>query len=136
MKSIQNTILIVSFFLIFTTISSCKKEAGEGGTSTIKGKVYVKDYNSTFTAINAEYYAIEEDVYIVYGDNDVYSDRFRTHYNGSYVFTNLKKGKYHVYAYSKDSTFTAPSGLIPIMKTIEIKSNNQTIIVEDIVILD
>jgi len=130
---------VMTFFLIASIIfaaPSCTKDPGTGGTSSISGKIFVKDYNASFTTLLNEYYAPEQRVYIIYGDNEVYSDDMRTHYNGSYRFDNLRKGTYHIFAYSKDSTQTSPSGLVHVMKTVEITANNQQLVIEDIVIFD
>lgn len=116
-------------------VTACEKPEGEGGNSTIKGKVFIRDYNSAFTLLEASYYAEEERVYIVYGDHDVYDDDFRTHYDGGYEFRYLRKGTYTIYAYSDDSTFQSPSGQIPVMKTVEITENNQTVWVDDLILL-
>jgi hypothetical protein len=130
---------LLAIFLLTALIiiaPSCSKEPGQGGTSSISGKIFVRDYNASFTTLLGEYYAPEQRVYIVYGDNDVYSNEMRTHYDGTYRFDNLRKGTYHIYAYSKDSTQTVLSGIIPVTKTVEITANNQQIVVDDIIILD
>lgn len=121
-------------FILTLMFFSCKEEPGEGGSSSIKGKVYVKDYNSSFTVLNAEYYGHDEDVFIVYGDGTTYSDDYSTSYDGSYEFRYLRKGTYKVFVYSDDSTQTSESGEIPVIKTVEITSKNQVVEVPDIVI--
>ena len=93
-------------FFLFIAFTACEKPAGEGGTSTITGKIYAREYNSNYTLLTAEYYAAKEDVYIIYGDDSIYSDDFKTNYDGSYEFKYLRKGKYTLFAYSDDSTFT------------------------------
>ena len=62
----------------------------------------------------------DEDVYIVYGDeDDIYDDNVKTNFDGTFEFNNLRKGKYKVFAYSKDeSNITTP--LTPVFKEIEI----------------
>jgi hypothetical protein len=126
---------LILFGLLLAGLFSCAKEEGEGGTSTISGKVFVRDYNANFTILESEYYAPEVDVYIVYGNDFVYSDRFRTHHDGTYRFQFLRKGNYTIYAYSKDTTGNYASGLIPVEKLVKITSNNQEIEVEDILII-
>lgn len=126
-------IYICILILAITVLTGCTKEEGEGGTSSITGKVYVLDYNFEYTTLLGEYYAQEEDVYIVYGDDEVYSDRFDTHHDGTYRFQYLRQGTYTVYAYSEDTTGGLP--LIPIEKTVEITGNNQVVEAEDIVIV-
>lgn len=131
-----------SFFsLLFALIliipfTSCEKSEGEGGTSTIMGRVKVKNYNSDFTIKFGEYYAQGEDVYIIYGEDSIYSDDFETGIGGWYKFKFLNKGKYRVYAMSADSTRTSPSGTVPVIKEIFIDENNSTFIVDDIIIFD
>ncbi len=116
-------ILIV---ILTGAVSSCSKEAGEGGNSSIYGKVLVKNYNSTFTLLKEEYYAQDEDVYIIYGDDRTYSDRVRTSYDGSFEFKNLRSGEYHIYCYSKDSSFLT-NALIPVIRDVTIESPKQSV---------
>jgi hypothetical protein len=113
---------------------SCSKEPGEGGNATITGKVWVKDYNSTFTILQEEYYAQDEDVYIVFGDDVSYGDHVKTLYNGSFEFKYLRKGDYHVYVYSKDSTNTT-NAMIPVIRNVTIDKRNETVEVPMIVII-
>lgn len=105
---------------------SCKKEAGQGGSSTIYGKVFVKDYNDTFTILQEEYFAQDEWVYIIYGDDRDYGDRIRTSYDGTYEFKYLRPGKYTIYTYSKDTTLET-NAMVPVIKTVEITKNKQDI---------
>jgi|688.fasta_scaffold336589_2 hypothetical protein len=133
-KYTSHNLLYIAIILAIG-ISSCSKPAGEGGTSRIKGKIYIRDYNSTFTILQDQFYAMEERVYIIYGDNDFYDDDIRTSYDGTYVFDNLRKGTYSVFAYSDDSTFTAPGGMYPVIQTVEITEEYQTIEVPTIILL-
>ncbi len=121
-------LLIIGLVLLF---SSCTKEEGVGGTSTISGKVYAKEFSSAGNLL-AEYYAQEERVYIIYGDGTTYDNDFRTSYDGSYKFQYLNKGTYKVFCYSNCDT--CASGSIAVIKEVEITSNNSTIELEDIVI--
>lgn len=124
----NSIIVIIGFFML---LSSCKKEEGVGGTSSITGKVYVKEYSSAGNLL-AEYYGEEERVYIIYGDGTTYDDDFRTSYDGSYKFHYLNKGTYKVFCYSRCDT--CASGNQAVIKEVEITSNNSTIEVEDIII--
>lgn len=126
--NIKNVVLILIASLL---LSSCEKEEGVGGTSTIVGKIYVKEYNSSGD-LKSEYYAPEEDVYIIYGDDDIYSDDFKTNYDGSYRFQYLRKGTYTIFAYSEDED--ADAEISPVMIEVEITKNNQTVEAEDIII--
>lgn len=129
----RSAILILSLSIIFLT--SCSKEEGQGGTSVITGKVFVQLYDdANYNVLIGQYYAPEEDVYIIYGDEEIYNDRFRTNYDGSFRFEYLRKGKYTVFAYSEVPESIDPSGVKAIMKVVEITDNDQHIRVEDIVI--
>ena len=110
------------------------KEANDRGTSTIRGKVYTKDYNATYTVINAEYYTPDEYVYIIYGNSSHYNDRIKTDINGSYEFKNLRKGSYKIFTYSEDSTQSSPSGTIVVSADTEITAKNQLVEVQDLII--
>jgi hypothetical protein len=122
-------LLLSGFFFV-----SCSKEAGEGGNSTIYGKVIVHNYNSNFTVLNDIYDGADEEVYIIYGDDLSYSERIRTSYNGVYEFKYLRPGNYTVFVYSEDSTLTLPSGKYAVIREIKITGNRQTVKADDIII--
>jgi hypothetical protein len=133
MKSfVLKFLAFLSVIFLFTT---CSKEPGQGGLATITGKVYVKDYNSTFTVLYDEYYGNDVYVYIIYGDDVDYSDKIKTSYNGVYEFKYLREGTYHVYAYSKDSTLqtTNPIGIV---QEVKITKKKQTVNVPDLVVFN
>ena len=117
--------------LTIVGFSSCQKE-GEGGTSTISGKVFAFDYNAS-GQLTSEYYAPDEDVFIVYGGNSsFYDDNYKTAYDGSFRFQNLTKGDYSVYVYSRCDT--CASGLEVIISDVVISSNGVDVVMDDFVI--
>lgn len=134
MKKNLLSILVSSVMLI--ALFSCEKQEGEGGTSTIMGQVYVKNYNADFTIKLGEYYAPDVDVFIIYGNDSIYSDDFKTGLNGWYRFDYLNQGKYTIYTFSPDSTRRDPSNMIPVKTTVTITENNSTVIAEKLVIFD
>jgi hypothetical protein len=136
MTKLQPFLGLFLSLILLIPIYSCEKTEGEGGTSTITGRVKVKNYNSDFTIKFGEYYEEGIDVYIIYGEDSIYSDDFETGIGGWYRFEYLNKGKYRVYAMSADSTRTSPSGSAPVIEEVFIDENNSTVIVEDIVIFD
>ena len=71
----------------------------------------------------------DERVYIKYGDTDIYSDDFRTDYDGSYQFTGLRKGSYIIYLQSLDPDTGADT---LVQKGVEITSSKDEVVVEDI----
>lgn len=113
-----------------------KKNEGPGGQAIVRGKIYGREYNASFTQLVDEYYVAEEDVYIVYGDDEIYSDDMKTNHDGSFEFKYLEKGKYTIFVYSKDSTFTVPGGKQAIFVEFEITDKKEEVDLGEIVILD
>jgi hypothetical protein len=133
MKKMVKNLLFLCLLLFI--VSSCTKEPGPGGKSTIYGKVYVKEYNSTFTVLKDEYYGPDIWVYIIYGNDRDYGDRIKTNYDGTYEFKYLRPGTYHVYTYSKDSTLQTEAD-IAIIRDVEIPNNKQDIEIPQFTIFD
>ncbi|MHC1708686.1 MAG: hypothetical protein AB9842_14340 [Bacteroidales bacterium] len=125
-KLIGNFSGVLMLFILMGLASSCSKEEGEGGTSSLFGRVLVRDYNATFTVLQEEYYAPERDVYLIYGDDKTYSERVRTNYNGTYEFKYLRPGNYHIFVYSKDSTLQT-NAPVPVIRDVNIPGNHKEI---------
>ena len=130
-------LLTVPFFLSVLILAGCNNGPGEGGTSTIKGHVTMREYNAVFTVLRGEHDAQKEDVYLIYGDEEIYSDDFETDYQGNYEFKYLREGKYTIFVYSKDSTlnYDITDERKAVFREVEITGKNQVIEVPDIVIL-
>lgn len=112
-------------------LTSCEKGPGEGGTSTITGKIFVMNYNGAGELVG-QYYGQEEHVYIIYGDASYFGNDVKTGYDGTYEFDFLRKGSYTIYAYSKCDT--CQSGQEPTMITTEVTKNHSTVTLPDLVI--
>jgi hypothetical protein len=110
------------------------KAADRNGTSTIRGKVWARNWNATFTQLKGEHYAADEWVYIRFGNSSGYNKRVRTAFDGSFEFPELRKGGYTVFTYSKDQTQTSISGTIEVIANIEITGRNMLIELDDLVI--
>jgi hypothetical protein len=138
MKSCHLLKICVLFLFI---VSSCKKEAGVGGTSSITGKVYARYYNKNFSVLADSAYAPDVDVYIIYGDETTFAERQRTTYDGHFKFKYLEKGNYRIYAYSKDSTGAYKNFInqyapdIAIIEEARITKRKETVEVPDIQIV-
>ncbi|MDP2386524.1 MAG: hypothetical protein Q8M29_09145 [Bacteroidota bacterium] len=133
---IKNLLKIISILAICITYSSCKKEPGEGGRATIKGRVKIKSYNKEFTILKDEYYSQGENVYITYGDNPAVQENTKTSYDGTFEFPYLRKGKYKVFVVSKDSTSPDLTATISIIKEVEITAKKQTVQIPEITVID
>ena len=120
------------FFLVLTLFTSCKKDPGKGGTASIQGKVWVRQYDSFFSTLDFSYWAQDENVYIIYGDNLGYSDNTSTDFEGNFFFPNLYKGSYRIFTYSSDSSkilgpplnLHAPDSAV--VADVELTANKQT----------
>ncbi len=123
------------YTILFTTLSfltaGCALGPGEGGRSSITGKVLLEEYNSSNVLVNS-YYDSDERVYIIYGTDSTYDDEYRTSYDGSYRFDFLRKGTYQVFAYSE--CISCPGFTEAIIKEIEVSENGELYEMEDIVI--
>ena|SRR5680860_725868 len=113
------------FFLIMTltttVLFSCSKQEGEGGRSSITGKIHMTDNQGLNSGI---YDMPDYDVYIIYGDeNDIYDDDMKTNYDGRFEFKNLRKGSYRLFVYTQD--LNEPSLVTTVFKAVEIGGNEQ-----------
>jgi hypothetical protein len=135
-------ILFTAFFLI----SSCAKGPGEGGKAGIYGTLIVKNYDATFTSVQATYPAQSESVYLVFGDDRTFSKSVKTNYDGTYEFPYLRPGNYTVFSYSKDTTkylngipsqagSVIASKTIEVMQKVEISGKKDEIQVDDMTII-
>lgn len=132
----MNTKIFYAFLIVLGLgLASCEQGPGEGGTSTIRGKVIIREYNGDYSIVRGEYPATKEDVFLVYGEDEVYGDNFETGYDGTYEFNYLREGNYTVYAYSDDSTDLITGREIAVMRQVEITGKNQIVEVSDIIIL-
>ena len=79
---------------------ACTPDEGRGGYAQIAGVVMVRDWNSSFTLIQDTFPAMDERIYLIYGDEGVPGTDQRTSFDGRYRFDQLHPGHYTVYAYS------------------------------------
>ncbi len=126
-------IKFLSFILLLIGLAvSCEVTEGEGGTSSISGKVFVRDFDMD-GEFKEEYYGGEWAVYIIYGDDTIYGDRMDTHFDGSYRFSSLYPGEYTIYTYSK--CLSCP-GEVEVKSVSVILDRNEDLVLEDLVVED
>ena len=130
----QNKIKTLLFLSLALLFGSCEKPEGEGGRATIKGSLWIDNYNSTFTFLEAEYAGADQDVYLVYGDHTGYDDKTTTDYKGEFEFRFLRKGDYTVYVYSKDNTMRSASGDTAFVRPVKISNKKETVQLDRITI--
>lgn len=142
MRTLRNFYPLMLSLVGALFLYGCEKDAGEGGTSFIRGKVIVYKYDNAFLAAEDTFAAVDEDVYIIYGgDKNVYDDDFQTSFDGSYEFKYLQNGNYRLFAYSTDTT-GAYNGTIdlsrppvPVFVNVFINKKGSTITAPDIIII-
>jgi hypothetical protein len=117
----KNILLLIVALSVITY--SCKKGPGQGGTTTITGKVWAEEWSLDFaTHIDSlDHWEMDQDVYLVYGDDVTYSDRTKTSPAGVFEFRYMRAGDYVVYVYSNGlQTAAEPTGKPVISKRISI----------------
>lgn len=121
-----------------TFFVGCTKEPGVGGNATVKGSVYVKNYNGLGTLVG-EYDAQDYNVYLIYGDeNDTYDDDVSTSYDGSFEFKYLQKGKYKLFVYSAYSAncTSCPAGSDSVVTvSFEVTDRKEVVELSEIIVL-
>jgi hypothetical protein len=95
---------IVILITLLTGLSSCEKTEGRGGTGSITGKVMEQVYNDDFSSYLYESPAVDEEIFIMYGDDNILSDREFTGITGEFRFNYLYPGRYYIYYQTRDST--------------------------------
>ncbi len=137
LRVFQNTmnckLVYILIFGVSILLGSCAKEAGEGGNSTIKGRVFGYDINTAGIVTDS---AVVQDarVYISYGENTSIDNDTRSSYTGEYVFRGLHKGRYTIFVYSQCDT--CPFNQEVKKQVVEITEKNQELLAPDIVIFD
>ncbi|MFN5619799.1 MAG: hypothetical protein ACK478_00715 [Flavobacteriales bacterium] len=132
---------IIWFFAALLAFGSCKKEAGDGGNSSIKGKISreLRVVLNNPTTVTGTFPAADEDVYIIYDNHVSPDDRVQTNYDGEYEFLYLRPGKYTVYAFSKDTNAVAvpwDEDHMTVLQELEITDGNQQVMAADMTIYD
>jgi|TARA_B110000263_G_scaffold63771_1_gene54952 hypothetical protein len=134
----MNRIFILVVIVLF--FSSCEKEPGEGGTSSIIGSVYkISTYFNVLTQeVDTVFYQLDsgEDVYVIYSDNesDFYNDKIETNWNGQYRFDYLRKGDYTIFVYADSTDILNISYDYPVFQHISVEANNSTYTLSDFII--
>lgn len=126
---------------IVVALCSCKKEAGDGGNSSISGRVEkdVRLLLENHNTYQGTFPAADQDVYIIYGDHVSPDDRVQTNYNGDFEFLYLRPGKYKIYTFSRDTNAVDVSwdeDHMTIIRELEITDKKQELSVADMTIYD
>ena len=125
MKSIL--MKVIPFLFVFY---GCKKQEGGGGQAKIKGKIFSVDYINKDSPVLDTIKAVDEDVYIIYGDDEQVSDKVVTNQDGTYCFDYLRKGDYTILVYTRDPE--KGDVKFPVEKKVSISGRKDEVDVEDI----
>ena len=120
---------LVSLFSIAFT--SCKKEAGTGGKTTLSGKLlgtYICEDDSSILA--ADIAVPDERIYISYDATGELDDDVRTAPDGTFKFEYLQPGKYSIITYSE--CMTCPTGKVEVVQEVEIAKKEDEVDLEPI----
>ncbi len=123
--SAKFTITLLSLLVIL--VGACNKEEGFGGKAKIKGTIVNKVYDETFSVLQEVSPAMEEDVYIEFGDGQYVGDNANTSSTGQFEFQYLTPGTYRIYVYSEDSANHNTSKKKVILKEINVSKSDETI---------
>ena len=120
---------LLLFSIVAISFLGCKKTEGDGGAASVRGHVFVIDFKDDFATKPDTMIASEEDIYIVYGSNEIISDKSTTNESGEYGFDYLRKGNYSIIAYSKIPETDVDTSIV---KKIKITDKKATVQVENI----
>lgn len=115
--------------LLALLIAGCSATEGEGGRTTLTGQAYYRLEDQQGNFLGREE-ARNEDVYIIYGENELYDDDINTHSNGQYQFQHLFKGNYTVFGYSDCPG--CDSGVEETGIKVELSGKNETFVAPDL----
>jgi len=102
-RSISGLFLIATLFLLMMLPSSCEKIEGRGGTGSISGILTEHFYNDDYSSLILQKPAVDEEIFILYGDEQSVGDREVTGVSGEFRFKYLYPGSYYIYYMTRDS---------------------------------
>ena len=94
---------IILLALLFSITSSCSKNEGLGGNGSISGLVMEHFYNDDYSELIYSAPSVDEEVFILFGNDKTPGDRVNTGTSGDFRFDYLYPGTYHIYFRSQDS---------------------------------
>ena len=97
--------MLMFFILLLPVVIplSCEKEEGLGGTASISGTITEQFFNDDYSLLIHEKAAVDEEVFIVFGESKELGARVRTNDLGQFRFKYLYPGNYRVFFISEDS---------------------------------
>lgn len=102
LKKVRPAFLLAAFAGLF--MISCEKDEGFGGTGSISGTIIEYFYSDDFSELIHTSPAIDEEVFIIFGNDNTPGERVNTGSSGDFRFDYLYPGAYQIYYRSQDST--------------------------------
>jgi hypothetical protein len=102
-------------------LSGCESPEGYGGSSSISGRIITEYYNDDYSLLIREEPSVDEEVFLLFGDNENVGDRELSSITGSFEFAYLRPGNYTVYFRGEDST-TLDRDQVPVRFDVELKA--------------
>lgn len=116
---------IFFFAFAFSIFCACAPEEGKGGLASIEGKVLIQNINALQEVSGTAYAAIDEDVFISYGNSGLQDDKESTGPNGKYKFENLTKGDYTIFVFSDDPKSNAKSQQLMLSQDVSLTKRDE-----------
>ena len=110
--------LMAGLLMLF---SGCESPEGYGGSSSISGKIITEYYNDDYSLFIRDEPSVDEEVFLLFGDNENVGDRELSSMTGSFEFTFLRPGNYTVYFRGEDTT-TLLRKEVPVSFDVELKA--------------
>ena len=102
-KTSAGIIVPVLFITMILTATGCKNDEGQGGTGSISGTIIEQFYNDDYSQLINKKPAVDEEIFLLYGEDNALGDRTFTGITGEFRFNYLFPGRYYLYYHSKDS---------------------------------
>jgi len=96
--------------LIPAFLASCENPEGIGGTGSISGTVVEYFYNDDYSRLIYQQPVADEEIFILFGDEEAPGERVRTGASGTFMFRYLYPGNYRIYFRSEDSLSVPDDG--------------------------
>lgn len=97
-KSKKYLFLFVGALLV--VLFGCTQDEGLGGNSHINGVLMEQFYNDDYSMLLSEQPAKDEDIYLLFGEENTVGENSTTSYYGNFSFNYLWAGNYTLYYYA------------------------------------
>lgn len=96
-------VLLLPALIGFLSVS-CEKSEGLGGSGSIAGVIIEQFYNDDYSEIVGSEPAVDEEIFILFGNDKAPGERVNTGTSGDFRFDYLYPGSYQIYYRSEDTS--------------------------------